>query len=112
MLKSEENSDAKKLQSLPIKGSHKAEKSSSEETNKPAADDLNKSLSGLKLQGCQVTAMERSGKQPKQHKTEKRKINNSERGQKKRRDKRKKFEEAEKKPTQYVYMLKIETESM
>lgn len=103
VLNSEENSNAKKHQSLLIKESHKASQSANEDTTKPAHKDLKKSFYGLKLHGFDVAGMNQNGNNPKQPKTEKRKMINSEGGQMKQTEKMKKIEEAEKKLTQYVY---------
>lgn len=102
---SEENSNAKKLKSLPIKESHKAAQSASEDKKNKAQTNINKSLEGLKLQVSKVDGIEKSRNYPKQHKSAKRKINDADGGRKKQTDKRKKIEEAEKKPTEYVFML-------
>ncbi|KAI5096401.1 RNA exonuclease 4, partial [Silurus meridionalis] len=100
VLNSEENSNAKKLSSLPIKESHKVAQSINEHTQKPARKDLNKSFNRGKLQKSKLTGTVQSGNHPKQHKTEKRMMNDEEAGRKKERDKKKKFEELEKKPTE------------
>ncbi|MCJ8741013.1 hypothetical protein PDJAM_G00065740 [Pangasius djambal] len=100
VINSEDNSNAKKLQSLPVKECHKAAQGSNGDTNKPAHEDLNQSLHGLKLHGSKVAGMEQSSDHPKQHKTEKRKTNDAEGRRRKKTDKRKKVEEAEKKPTE------------
>lgn len=105
VLNSEENLNAKKVRSLPVKGSHKTANSTGEDRNKPTHHDLNKSLSGSKLPESEVAGMEQSGTHPKRHKTEKRKGNHFEGGQKKQTFKKKKVEEVEKKPTEYVYMF-------
>ncbi|XP_060791759.1 RNA exonuclease 4 isoform X2 [Neoarius graeffei] len=98
VLHSADNSNAKKLQLLPIKESHKAAQSTNDGTNKPGHKDLNKSLNRLRTKVSEVAGMEQSGNHPKQHKTEKRKMNDAEGGHKKQTDKRKKVEEVEKKP--------------
>lgn len=106
VLNSEKNTNAKKLKALPVKVSHKSESlSTKEDTNIPAHKDLNKSLNGSKLQESEVAGKEQNRNHPKQHKSQKRKINDAEGRPRKQTDKRKKVEEAEKKPTEYVYML-------
>ncbi|KAG7320977.1 hypothetical protein KOW79_015392 [Hemibagrus wyckioides] len=101
VLNSEKNTNAKKLKALPVKVSHKSESlSPKEDTNIPAHKDLNKSLNGSKLQGSEVAGKEQNRNHPKQHKSQKRKINDAEGRPRKQTDKRKKVEEAEKKPTE------------
>lgn len=94
----EASKNSQKLQSLPVKESHKAAQSSNEDADKTTHKDLNK------RQGSKAAGTEQNGSNPKRHKTEKRKMNCSEGGQKKPTDKRKKVEEVEKKVTEYVYM--------
>lgn len=101
VLNSGNNTNAKKLNSLPVKESHKAAQRAKEETNIPVHKNLNQS----KLQGSEVAGIEQRRNHPKQHKSQKRKMNDAEGQQKKQTDKRKNIEEAEKKPTEYVFML-------
>ncbi|KAK3524541.1 hypothetical protein QTP70_029855 [Hemibagrus guttatus] len=101
VLNSEKNTNAKKLKSLQVKESHKSESlSAKEDTNIPAYKDVNKSLNWSKLRGSDVAGKEQNRNHPKQHKSQKRKINDAEGRSKKQTDKRKKVEEAEKKPTE------------
>uniref|UniRef100_W5UIS3 RNA exonuclease 4 n=1 Tax=Ictalurus punctatus TaxID=7998 RepID=W5UIS3_ICTPU len=90
----EASKNSQKLQSLPVKESHKAAQSSNEDADKTTHKDLNK------RQGSKAAGTEQNGSNPKRHKTEKRKMNCSEGGQKKPTDKRKKVEEVEKKLTE------------
>ncbi|GAA6096849.1 RNA exonuclease 4 isoform X1 [Tachysurus ichikawai] len=96
VLNSGNNTNAKKLNSLPVKESHKAAQRAKEETNIPVHKNLNQS----KLQGSEVAGIEQRRNHPKQHKSQKRKMNDAEGQQKKQTDKRKNIEEAEKKPTE------------